>query len=96
MITHIVLFKFKPSHPDAAAEFQQRLMTLPGIINKIRHFETGQNIVESSRSYDLALYSRFDSLEDLRAYQAHPDHKAVIESFDSAMDSIVAVDYESA
>lgn len=95
MITHIVLFKLKEADPQIAAEMRRRLLELPARIPEIRHFEVGLNVVESPRAYDVALYSRFDSLETLQIYQDHPAHREVVAYIQSVTSSIVAADYES-
>lgn len=95
MITHIVLFKLQEPSRETAEEIHDRLMALPALIPEIRHFEVGINIVESARAYDVALYSRFDSLETLRTYQDHPRHRDVATFIQSVTSGTVAADYES-
>lgn len=94
MIAHVVMLKFKPEHPEAAEEVKRRLDALPPIIEQIRKYEVGINIVESDRAYDVAIYSQFDSLEDLATYQAHPDHQEALVYIRSVLSGMVAVDYE--
>ncbi|MEW6697881.1 MAG: Dabb family protein [Bacillota bacterium] len=93
MITHVVLFKFKD--PANTTEAKERLMALKGKIPQLRHLEVGIDVVRSERSYDLALVSNFDSLEDLNAYQIHPDHQEVVKYILEVKESVIAVDYES-
>ncbi len=95
MITHIVLFKLKEPNRQTAEAVRDRLLALPALIPEIRHFEVGINIVESARAYDVALYSHFDSLETLRAYQDHPRHREVAAFIQSVTSGAVAADYES-
>jgi hypothetical protein len=67
-----------------------------GRIDLLRHLEAGVDLVRSERSYDIALMTRFDSREDLQAYQVHPYHAGeVIPHMKSVCSSIVAVDYEN-
>ncbi len=47
------------------------------------------------RSYDLALTAKFDSLEDLQAYNDHPVHQEVLKYIAQVKDVSIAVDYES-
>ena len=51
-------------------------------------------MLRTDRSYDLALVAKFDTLEDLNAYQIHPLHQEVVKYMMSVRESIVAVDYE--
>jgi len=72
------------------------LLSMQGRIDLLRHLEAGTDLIRSERSYDVALLTRFDSLEDLQAYQVHPYHAGEVVPFMKAnCSSIVAVDYES-
>lgn len=93
MITHIVFFKFKD--PSAIPITRDKLLALKNKIPQLRHLEVGVDVIRSERSYDLALYSKFDTLDDLQAYQVHPDHQEVVKYLGGVKESIVAVDYES-
>lgn len=95
MITHIVLFKLADRSPANVEKTRDILLGLRGKVPTLRHLEVGVNVVPSDRAYDLALVARFDSLEDLRAYQVHPFHVEVANCIASVRDSVVAVDYES-
>jgi len=96
MITHIVFFKLFDQSPENVAGAKEKLLSMAGKIPQLRHLEVGTDIVRSERSYDLALVTKFDSLEDLQAYQVHPYHAGeVVPYVRSAASSILAVDYES-
>jgi hypothetical protein len=96
MITHIVFFKLFDQSPENVAEAKEKLLSMAGKIPQLRNLEVGVDIVRSERSYDLALVTKFDSLEDLQAYQVHPYHAGeVVPYLRSAASSILAVDYES-
>lgn len=92
MFTHIVLFKLK--NPRDAQEVKNRLLGMQGKIPTLRHLEVGIDILHSQRSYDVALYTKFDSLEDMQAYQVHPVHVEVAEFIGSVRESSVSADYE--
>jgi hypothetical protein len=96
MITHIVFFKFlEPTIANIAAT-RDKLMAMSDEIPFIVQIEVGVDIVRSGRSYDLALVTRFNSLDDLNSYQVHPFHAVVVvPHVKSVCSSIVAVDYES-
>jgi hypothetical protein len=74
MITHIVLFKLHDPSPANVAATREKLESMRGKIPQLRHLEVGVDVIRSERSADLALVTRFDSLEDLQAYQVHPYH----------------------
>jgi hypothetical protein len=94
MLTHLVMFKLKAEHQNQADYCRNLLLTLPGQIETIRHYEIGINILPSARAYDFALYSRFDSLAAMESYQVHPAHVAVGQQIVPLCDSIISVDYE--
>lgn len=94
MLTHVVLFKFKPE--TTAAEIQQLaegLGGLPHVIEEIREFRFGTDVIHSERSYDLGLVSSFDDLDAMKRYQVHPEHQKVIAIVKAITASVVAVDF---
>ena len=97
MITHIVLFKLSDPKPDTIAATRDLLLSMDGNVPQLRHLEVGVDLVRSERSYDIALVTRLDSLDELRAYQVDPYHAGTIQPhMRSVCSAIVAVDYESA
>ena len=95
MITHIVLFKLLNCTPEKAEEASQVLAGMAGKIPVLRHLEVGVDVVHSERSYDLALVARFDSRQDLQAYQVHPVHVEVVNYMHQVRQSAIVVDYET-
>ncbi|MDU0460231.1 MAG: Dabb family protein [Geobacteraceae bacterium] len=96
MITHIVFFKLSDPSVENMAATRAKLLSMDGQIPLLRHLEAGVDVIRSERSYDVALITRFDSLEDLQAYQIHPYHAGEVVPFmKSVCSSIVAVDYEN-
>ena len=93
MLTHIVLFKLKDRRN--AQKARDVLLGMKGKIPQLRDIEAGIDVLHSERSYDLALVTKFDSLDDLKAYQAHPVHVEVLKYMTSVRESSVTVDYES-
>ncbi len=95
MITHIALFKLVHSNSETTEGARKALAGLEGKIPQVRYFELGVNIVHSYRSYDLSLITKFDSLEDLQAYQNHPVYVEVVKYLQGVRKSVVTVDYET-
>ncbi len=95
MITHIVLFKLHHCTPEKAEGARKALAGMAGRIPQLRHLEVGVNLTHSDRSYDLALVARFDSLEDLQAYQVHPVHMEVLNYLHGVRQLAAVVDYET-
>ncbi len=96
MITHIVLFKLTDPNAENLTTTRDKLLSMDGNIDLLRHLEVGVDVIRSERSYDIALTTRFESLSDLQAYQIHPYHAGeVVPHMKSVCSAIVAVDYES-
>ncbi len=96
MITHIVFFRFNDQRAEQLSKAKDLLLSMNGKIPQLRHLEAGVDFIRSERSYDLALVTKFDSREDLQAYQVHPYHAGeVVPYMKSHASSVVAVDYES-
>jgi hypothetical protein len=95
MFTHIVFFRMKEATDGTAQMVRDALLSLKGKVPQLRDIEVGIDVVHSERSYDLALVARFDSREDMEAYQVHPEHQKVVEYIRSVTTSSVAVDYVS-
>lgn len=96
MIRHIVFFKFKSSTSETEIKkLEDGLGALPGIIQEIRQYEFGRDIVRSERSFDFALISAFADLDSLRRYVAHPEHQKVLKHINEICDSIKSVDFEN-
>lgn len=98
MVKHIVLFKLKEEAPaerkqEAMHAFKQAIEALPAKIPFVRKVEVGLNI-NPGESWHIALYSEFDSLEDVKAYAAHPDHVAAAALLADVKESRACVDYE--
>lgn len=95
MIAHIVLFKLKEPTDANMATVREMLLSMNGKIPMLRHLEVGNDVIRSERSYDVALYTKFDNLADLQAYQVYPYHaETVVPCMKANCSSIVAADYE--
>lgn len=95
MLKHIVLFKFKPETTEAQKDqLAEGLGALPAIIDEIREFVFGRDVIGSDRSYDFGLVSMFDDLESMQRYQVHPDHQKVVAHVKEICSGVVAVDFE--
>jgi len=94
MLKHVVLFKFKPETTQAQIDaLADGLGALPEIIEEIREFVFGLDIIHSERSYDFALVSLFDDLQAMQRYQVHPEHQKVIAHVKAICSSVLAVDF---
>ena len=96
MVTHIVFFKLSNPTAEGIGAVRDKLLGMDGKIPQLRHLEVGVDVIRSERSYDVALVTRFDSMDDLQAYQVHSHHAGeVVTLMKSFCPSVVAVDYES-
>ena len=95
MLTHIVLFKLNDKSEETIQKTKDLLLGLEGQIPCLKFIEVGVDIVHSERSYDIGLYTKFDSMADMEAYQVHPAHLKVLEHIKLVKESSIAVDYES-
>ncbi|GMR04893.1 MAG: Dabb family protein [Thermodesulfobacteriota bacterium] len=95
MITHIVFFKLKERSDENLRKAVGILEALQGRVPSLKTLEVGVDVVRSSRSYDIALTARFDSLEGLESYRSHPEHVKAATYLRGVSEAIAAVDYES-
>jgi hypothetical protein len=97
MVKHIVLFKLKEIDTKQKLEvmnaFKNAIEALPAQIDFIRSVEVGLNI-NPAESWDIALYSVFDSLDDVKRYATHPAHVAAARLLADVKESRSCVDYE--
>ena len=97
MVKHIVLFQLDPemeagNKMKVMDAFKEGIEALPAQIPFIRKIEVGMN-ANPDEEFDLALYSEFDTLDDVRAYAAHPAHLAVAALLKDCKKSRSCVDY---
>ncbi len=98
MINHVVLFKLN-EYPDeekkrVIEEMKSMLEELKDKIEELKFIQVGVNYLLKARSYDIALITHFDNLEDLDNYRDHPEHIKVVEKIAGWATSRAAVDFE--
>ena len=98
MVKHIVLFKLKDNVSEAEKlvvmnKFKAAIEALPAQISVIRKIEVGLNI-NPDETWNIALNSEFDTLEDVKFYATHPDHVAAGKILAETKESRACVDYE--
>ena len=79
-ISHVVMWHLKGDTPAEKAKSAERvrrvLLPLADSIPQIMSMTLHDSVVHEARNADLILLSEFASIEDLLAYQVHPDHEA--------------------
>ena len=100
MIVHIVFWKLHEqglngkSKQANALEMKRRFAALLGVIPGLLTCEIHTDIVRSPDSADVVLYSEFESLAALEAYQPHPAHKEIINFLKDVRTERRVIDYE--
>ncbi|MDI9334207.1 MAG: Dabb family protein [Cytophagales bacterium] len=99
MIKHIVAWTLKDhAHGNDKATnarlMQEMFAGLRGKIPGMLKLETGIDFSKTDASYDVMLYTEFESREALAGYQAHPEHKALMPFIAEARVNRMLVDYE--
>ncbi len=97
MVTHIVFWKLKDealgaSKKENAKQIKQRLEALVGVVPGLIEAKVGIN--ENGGKYDAALYSRFESMEALHAYDSHPEHLKIRDFVKAVRLERESVDFE--
>lgn len=74
MLQYIVLFQLE--EPERwAGPVADKLMSMAGKIPEILRMETGRNVWDNERCYDLALLIDFQDEAALKVYDTHPLHQ---------------------
>ena len=100
MVKHIVFWRLKEyAHGNDkttnARVIKQKLEQLNGKIPGLLALEVGIDFSATESSSDIVLYSEFTNREALAAYQAHPEHQAVMSFVGEAREERRMVDYEA-
>ena len=94
MIKHVVMWKFKSGVAESEKqEMKQRLEALMGKVPTLAAISVGLDISHKDRSWDIVLYSEFESQDDLKAYAVHPQHLEVADFVKTVVSEAAAVDY---
>jgi len=94
MLEHYVFLKYREGTSAAhVASFCERMLALRDAIDGVRRLEIGRDELRDARSWDLVLIMAFDSVDALRAYQAHPAHVAVMRFNDPFVTDVASVDF---
>jgi hypothetical protein len=99
MINHVVLFKLKEfDNEDQKAVVRNKikaaLLSLKGKVEVLKYIEVGLNHQLNSPSFDICLITHFETLNDLDAYQVHPEHVKVSEMIKLNISARSVVDSE--
>jgi len=100
MIVHIVFWKLHEqglngkSRQENATEMKRLFAELKPKIPGLLRCEIHTDVLHTPDSVDVVLYSEFESMAALDAYQPHPEHKKIIEFLKDVRYERRVVDYE--
>ena len=99
MIKHIVMWKLVDSYEgmskkDITDKLTEMFNTLPALIPAIRTLEVAANCNANETEADYVLITTHDSMDELKQYAVHPEHKKVGEFIGKVKLTRVCVDYE--
>ncbi len=99
MIKHIVMWQLKEHAEGAdkasnAVRMKELLDACAGIVPGLRKLEVALAQPGLDCTYDVVLYSEFDSREALDAYQNHPQHVALKPFVAAVRSARQCMDYE--
>ena len=96
MLTHIVLWKYRPDvRPSTRDEHVAGLRSLAKVVSGIESLSVGFDVLRLSRSYDTGLVAVFRDRDALDAYTVHPQHMKVADFGRSISEAVASVDFES-
>ena len=96
MLTHIVIWKYRPDvEPEVREEHVALLRALGPVIKEIESLEVGFDVLTLPRSFDSGLVAVFRDRAALDAYTVHPEHLKVVAFGKTISEQVASVDFES-
>ena len=96
MITHIVIWKYRPDvEQKLREEHVNMLRRLTPTIPEIKSLSAGFDVLQLPRSYDTGLVATFQDRAGLEAYTVHPEHIKVADLGRNISEHVASVDFES-
>jgi len=95
MLTHIVIWKYKPEiEPAIREEHVMQLRRLAGVIPEVESLSVGFDVLHLARSYDTGLVATFHDRAALEAYTVHPEHEKVATLGRGISEHVASIDFE--
>ena len=94
MVKHIVFFKLPDNSEANKQAIKERIMSMQGQFDFLKHLEVGLNFSTEERAFDIALVSDFENRADLERYATHPIHLEVVGFIKTFNPVSKVVDYE--
>ena len=100
MIKHIVMWKFKESAEgrtrlENMELVRDRLYALVDVVPQIKKMEIGFDFGKTPMSYDMMLYTEFETKEDLNNNAVDGEHAKVKKIVAATTEARVVLDYEA-
>ena len=99
MLVHIVMWKLKEQaegvgKAENAVKLKEKLGACANLVPGMLRFEVATAQPGLEATYDVVLYSEFESKEALDAYQEHPEHVALKPFVAAVREARQCMDYE--
>ena len=95
MLTHIVVWKYKPEIEAAIREEHvAQLRRLASIIKEVESLSVGFDVLNLPRSYHTGLVASFRDRSALETYTVHPEHVKAANFGRSISEHVASVDFE--
>lgn len=95
MIRHILILRWKKDFPEERKqEWLGIVQAMPAKIDVIRSLSVGRDVVQGERSWDYGIVADFDTLEDVKTYQNHPDHLPALAISGPNTEAMASIDFE--
>jgi hypothetical protein len=94
MLTHIVVWKYKPEiTAEQREDHRRQLKFLKNSIREIVTFHVGADMLHLPRSYDTGLVATFRDQVALDVYTNHPEHQKVAALGKELAQHVASVDF---
>jgi hypothetical protein len=94
MLQHYVLIRYQKNVTEEhIAEFFRKMWALQASVEGIESMEFGRDILHDARSWDVILIMSFASVDVLRSYQQHPEHRQVMAFNQPFVADVASVDF---
>jgi hypothetical protein len=96
MLTHIVIWKYRPDvEREVREEHVRMLRSLSSVIKEVERLAVGFDVVKLPRSFDIGLVALFRDRAALDAYTIHPRHIKVAAFGKTISEQVASVDFDS-
>jgi len=93
-LQHMVWLKFKPGiSQQRIEEHMEALRGMQDTVPQVKYVAAGESLSDRAGDYTHGVLVTLDSFEDLKAYDAHPEHQRVAQPLDAEAE-LMAIDIE--